>query len=387
MTAHIEIEPRILEILVEKRERRLRGPYLPRTPNQIEEGLRKLLASEGGRISSVRRMSGGASKEQFVFDYDGARGPETLVLRLDPLEGLLETCRRREAQVLRAMRGVVPVPEVIAVDEDGRHLGLPGMVMSFVPGVAKPPVSAASVSGLRTDFDNFWVERLAPAFIENLARIHEFDYRSADLPDYAMPDGDAFQMAARQVNWWGQVWHDDVVDAFPIMAITEGWLRENLPACTDPVLVHGDFRTGNYLFDARDGQMTAVLDWELAHIGDFHEDLAWNLQPIFASKGADGLERVSGLFLREEFLELYENRTRRTVDPASLHFYNVLNAWKCAVIDLSSCLTAARDGNNHQDVLLSWLATSAHMVIDHITDLLSEPGLTQRSDTGRCDSS
>ena len=373
MSKYPDIEPRILEILVEKRERRLRGPYQPRTPQEVEAGLRGLMAAEGGRISNVRRMAGGASKEQFVFGYEGPRGTEQLVLRLDPLEGLLETCRRREAQVLRAMRGVVPVPEVIAIDPDGTYLGLPGMVTSFVTGVAKPPASAASVSGLRTDFDDFWVERLAPAFIENLARIHAFDFRAADLPDYALPDGDAFQMATRQVNWWAQIWHDDVVDAFPIMAITEGWLRENLPACEEPVLLHGDYRTGNYLFDAEDAHMTAVLDWELAHIGDFHEDLAWNLQPIFANKGPDGSERVSGLFSRNEFLDRYQQRTGRTVNERTLHFYNVLNAWKCAVIDLSSCLTAARDGNNHQDVLLSWLATSAHMVLDHICGLLAEP--------------
>ena len=373
MTKTPDVEPRILEILVEKRERRLRGPYQPRTPLEVEAGLRGLMAAEGGRISEVRRMAGGASKEQFVFGYEGPRGTEQLVLRLDPLEGLLETCRRREAQVLRAMRGVVPVPEVIAVDPDGTYLGLPGMVTSFVTGVAKPPAAAASVSGLRTDFDEFWVERLAPAFIENLARIHAVDFRAADLPDYAMPDGDALQMATRQVNWWAQVWHDDVVDALPIMAITESWLRENLPACEEPVLLHGDYRTGNYLFDAEDGHMTAVLDWELAHIGDFHEDLAWNLQPIFANKGPDGSERISGLFSRDEFLERYEQRTGRTVNERTLHFYNVLNAWKCVVIDLSSCLTAARDGNNHQDVLLSWLATSAHMVVDHICSLLAEP--------------
>ena len=77
--------------------------------------------------------------------------------------------------------------------------------------------------------------------------------------------------------------------------------------------------------------------------------------------------------IRNEFLDRYQQRTGRTVNERTLHFYNVLNAWKCAVIDLSSCLTAARDGNNHQDVLLSWLATSAHMVLDHICGLLAEP--------------
>ena len=368
-----DIEPRIATILDEKRARRLTGPYTPKTADEVAAALHRLLGDEGGTIANVRRMAGGASKEQFVFNYDGPRGPETLVLRMDPLEGLIETCRRREAQLLRAMHGVVPVPEVRYVDPDGSALGMPGLVTSFISGVAKPPQSASSVSGLRTDFDEHWVARLAPQFMDNLLRIHAFDYRAAALPDFAMPDGGAEQMALRQVNWWARVWRDDMVDAFPVMAIAEGWMRENLPLCTDPVLVHGDYRTGNYLFDPVGGDFTAVLDWELAHIGDYHEDLAWNLQPIFASQASDGTTRISGLFRREEFLASYEAASGRVVDLKTLYFYDVFNAWKCGVIDLSSCLTAARDGNNHQDVLLSWLATSAPIVLDHLTRLLQNP--------------
>ena len=366
------IEPRIREILEEKRARRLRGPYSARTVSDVAEGLARLLGEEEGGVSNIRRMSGGASKEQFLFDYNGPTGSELLVLRMDPLEGLIETCRRREAEILRAMQGVVPVPEVRYVDPDGARLGLPGLVTTFVHGVAKPPQSAAAVSGLRTDFRDEWVKRLAPAFMENLARIHSFDFRSANLPSFAMPDGDVSELARRQVDWWGQVWHDDVVDAFPIMALAEGWMCENLPRCEDPVLVHGDYRTGNYLFDPANGEITAILDWELAHIGDYHEDLAWNLQPIFASHASDGTMLMSSLFPREAFLEAYEKATGRLIDTGTLHFYDVLNAWKCAVIDLSSCLTASRDGNNHQDILLSWLATSAHMVLDHLTELLGK---------------
>lgn len=367
-----DIEPRIRDILQEKRARRLTGPYTPRTVDQIRAGLLALYDGEDVRISDIARMSGGASKEQFLFTLEDAQGAERLVLRMDPLEGLIETCRRREAQILTAMKGVVPVPTVLRVDPDGSRLGLPGLVTSFVTGVAKPPQSAASVSGLRTDFDAHWVDRLAPQFMDNLVRIHAFDFRAAALPDFAMPDGGPEQMALRQVNWWAKVWRDDVVDAFPVMALAEGWMRANLPRCNDPVLVHGDYRTGNYLFDPQGGEVTAVLDWELAHVGDFHEDIAWNLQPIFANEAEDGSMRISGLFARDEFLERYQRESGRTIDPATLYFYDVFNAWKCAVIDLSSCLTAARDGNNHQDILLSWLATSAHIVLDHLTRLLQQ---------------
>ncbi|MFD2579826.1 hypothetical protein ACFSTD_17215 [Novosphingobium colocasiae] len=72
------------------------------------------------------------------------------------------------------------------------------------------------------------------------------------------------------------------------------------------------------------------------------------------------------------FLERYERQSGRIVNQKTIRFYDALNAWKCIIIDLSSCLTAARDGNNHQDILLSWLATSAYINIDHMTEVLEE---------------
>ena len=78
--------------------------------------LDRLLGDEDGTLSGVRRMAEGGSKEQFVCEYDGPRGAERLVLRMDPLEGLIETCRRREDQILRAMDGTVAVPKVRYAD-------------------------------------------------------------------------------------------------------------------------------------------------------------------------------------------------------------------------------------------------------------------------------
>ncbi len=83
--------------------------------------LDRLLGDEDGTLSGVRRMAEGASKEQFVCEYDGPRGAERLVLRMDPLEGLIETCRRREDQILRAMDGTVAVPKVRYADTVGSY--------------------------------------------------------------------------------------------------------------------------------------------------------------------------------------------------------------------------------------------------------------------------
>lgn len=365
-----DIEPRIAEILRDKIPRRLLGPYQPRTEPQVVEALGRLIGPADGQVRDVRRMSGGASKEQFVFTLDGGAGPRALVLRMDPLEGIIETCRYREAEVMQALAGTVPVPEVVYVDAEGEKLGQPAMVTEFVQGVAKPPDAVSGVSGLGTRFSDEWITRLAPQFVDNLVKIHNFDFRSAHLPHFDIPSEHPYQAALWQVNWWAQVWRQDRVDAFPLIALVESWLRENLPVCDDLVLLHGDFRTGNYLFDPEGGEISAILDWELAHIGDFHEDIAWNFQPVFGQRLDDGQKLYSSLFRREELIAAYEKVSGRTVNPDTLLFYDVLNGWKGAIIDLTACLTAPRDGNNHQDILLSWLASSAHIHLSHIASLI-----------------
>jgi aminoglycoside phosphotransferase (APT) family kinase protein len=363
-----DLEPRIHEILEAKKSRRLTGPYSARTESQVTASLGRLYEGKA-KVSSVRRLSGGASKEQFVFTLDDNPNRK-LVLRLDPLEGILETCRYRESEVMRALHGTVPVPRIIHVDGEGDLLGQSGIIVEFVSGVAKPPEAQAAVSGLQTHFSDAWVARLAPQFMNYMVLIHGFDFRKASLPHFDVPDAHSLQPALWQVNWWSKIWRDDALDACPMIALTEEWLRRNLPPCDDPVLLHGDYRTGNYLFDAETGAMTSVLDWELAHVGDFHEDIAWNLQPVFAQRGDDGQLRYSGLFRRDEFIHAYEAASGRKVVPSTLLFYDVLNAWKAAIIDLSTCLITARDGNNHQDILLSWLACSGHTHLEHISTIL-----------------
>lgn len=365
-----DIEPRIAQILEDKKARRLLGPYLPRTEAEVTGALHRLVGEDGAPISDVHRLSGGASKEQFLFRLGEGDDARKLVLRLDPLEGLIETCRYREAEVMRALRGTVPVPEVVFLDAEGERLGQPGMVTAFVAGVAKPPNAVASVSGLGTRFSDEWIAQLAPQFIDALVKIHDFDFRSAELPHYSVPSAHPYQAALWQVNWWAQVWRQDAVDAFPLVALVEAWLREHLPACHELTMLHGDFRTGNYLFDADSGAITAILDWELSHIGDFHEDIAWNFQPVFGQRLEGGDKRYSSLFRRDELISGYEKASGRTINRDALLFYDVLNGWKGAIIDLTACLTAARDGNNHQDILLSWLASSAHIHLAHIANLI-----------------
>jgi aminoglycoside phosphotransferase (APT) family kinase protein len=371
-----DLEPRVRHVLERKLVRRATGPYSARTDAQVDAALRRLFAAEGlrdVRIDGLRRMAGGASKEQFAFTlrHAGASEPERLVLRMDPLESIAETCRLREAQILRAMDGVVPVPRVRFVDPEGEHLGHPGLITSFVAGVTKPTdLVSATVSGVGTRYGPHWVSRLAPQFLKYLVAIHDFDWRRASLDDFAAPRAGSRDAALRQVNWWARVWRDDVTEPVPLVTWTERWLREHAPLCAQPVVVHGDYRIGNFMFVEPSGDFSAVLDWELAHLGDFHADLGWVVQKLFGGWDDAGRFLVCGLMSREEFLERYEKLSGRTIDPETLRYYEVMSAWKCAVMNLGPAIRAPLAGNNHQDLLLTWLATAASVFLQDIVALV-----------------
>ena len=372
----MQIEPRIEELLERKLLRRDHPAYRVVDEAAVRSKLQALLTARGfgdASFISAIRLAGGASKEQFLVEVDLGVGPERLVLRMDPDEGVVETCRFREADVIAAMSGCVPVPAIRLLDGDGQWLGRPGLVTSFVSGVTKPPgQSKVVVSGVGTSFDRQWRDRLAPSFVENLGRMHAFDWRNADIGHYAAPRPGTIEAACWQVNWWSRVWRDDHLVDYPLIGVGERWLRDNLPVCDDPVMVHGDYRTGNFMFDAQTAEITAILDWELAHIGDFHEDLGWTVQRLFADVTKNGETLVCGLLTREDFLARYEQATGRTVDRTILHFYEVLGAYKCATQLLASSLSAADRQHNHQDLLLAWLVPLGHTFLSDMARLILE---------------
>lgn len=370
------LEPRIAEILDARLDRRQRGTYVPLTADDVAARLAELLAGNsdaGARVTDVARMPGGASKEQFSFLVHRLDGTaERLVLRADPTGSIIETDRAREAEALRAVRTAVPVPEVRYLDPDGALLGTPAAVTTFVPGVARPTSGgAAGVTGVGNTYGRF-TDGLADQFVGHLADIHALDWREAELPSFGVPQERSRQAASWQLEWWARVWREDQVEAVPLLDVAEQWLRENVPTDDGVVLVHGDYRMGNFLFDEATGRITAVLDWELCHLGDHHEDLGWMIQRLYRSPGPDGRLLVCGLLPEDQLLETYEQRSGRTVDPATLRWYLVLSYYKCAVMNLSSGPLAARLGHSHQDVLLSWLATVGHTFVHDIAAVLAE---------------
>ncbi|BFM08878.1 phosphotransferase family protein [Halioxenophilus aromaticivorans] len=370
------IEPRIHYILNRKEQRKKLGPYQPKSSEMIEKSLQALLEAEGianPTIENVSRMTGGASKEQFSFNLSCKdwTAPRPYVLRMDPAEGIVETCRLREYQLMKALQGTVPIPPVLAVDAEGDYLGNPGSIAGFVEGVTKPSNhNSTSVSGIGSTYGEF-ANVLAPQFVEILTKIHNWqDWSDHDISEFVIPKANSREAALYQVDQWSTIWRTDMEEPVPLITLTEHWLRENAPICKEPCLVHCDYRVGNFMFSEANGEITTVLDWELAHFGDFHEDIAWIVQKLFGCVDEAGNFLVCGLMTREDFLAQYQALSGRTIDSTTLHYYEVLNAWKCAVMDLSSAIGAGRRSNSHQDLLITWLGSAGAVFLDQIEKLL-----------------
>jgi len=369
----MDMEPTCQAALRGRAERRRMPPYSARKTADVADALTRFFAEvkPGAKVSGVNRMGGGASKEQFVFALEGGPAAERYVLRMDPLEAITETDRKREFEIMNAVQGLIPAPKPLWMDEQGAIFGRPAAIMTFVGGVTKPSGAGLKVSGLGTDLGPRLRKQLRGPFLDHLVKLHGMDWRGADLPSFAAPEADPKQAARWSLNYWKQLWRLDGIEPIPIVSYAEQWLTDNLPDTHELVLAHCDFRTGNYLFDEASGRMTAVLDWEMARIGDFHEDLGWVLMQIFGSY-EDGVFRASDLYEREEFIAAYEAASGRTVDRATLHYYDVMSSWKCYIITAANGMSAARAQHNHQDVLLTFLAASNALFANDLCRLLAQ---------------
>jgi aminoglycoside phosphotransferase (APT) family kinase protein len=379
--AHIEensmqndMEAINLKILQRRRDSRSLEPYRAALIPEVTEVLSNYFAVQvpGAEVSGVRRVGGGASKEQFFFTLAQDGKSEPYLLRMDPRSAITETDREREFVLINAMQGVVPVPEPVWVDNDAEYFPQAAAIMRVVQGVTKPSDAGVKVSGLGTWLGPDLRAKLRDQFMDYLVKIHAYDWRKNPLPGFEVPDADAKQAARWSYNYWKEMWGIDEGATRPVMSLAEQWLADNLPDTTDLVLAHCDYRTGNYLFDEASGQITAILDWEMARIGDFHEDLGWVLMQVFGTFDTDGTFRASDLFEREEFITEYEKRSGRTVNRQTLHYYDVMSSWKCNIIVAANGLAAARSQHNHQDVLLTFLGTTSPMFADDLVRLLSQ---------------
>ena len=353
------VERTIDEALTWKLQRRRGDDYALGSEEQLFNRLTLFLQArlEGSvEISGLERIAGGGSKEMFKFVLHHNGESKGLILRMNPGEAIVETHRLREFEVIAAMNGVVPVPAVYWVDADGSELGDGAMICGFVDGVAKPSEAVGeggAVSGIGSGFPAPLRAKLAAPFVEYLAKIHQFDWSGAELSSLDVPKSGTNEAALWSIHHWSRVWEEDSFVPHPVIALARKWLLDNMPVTQDVCIVHNDYRNGNFMFDEDSGEITAILDWELARLGDIHEDLAWVLFPGFASQDESGNPLVCGLLSREQFIEDYQRLSGFLVDEARLHYYTIMNLYKLAVLGFASNVRAAADKQTHLDVMMN----------------------------------
>jgi aminoglycoside phosphotransferase (APT) family kinase protein len=382
--ARYPVEPEIDKILTRKMHRRRQGSgYTGVTLERLIEGTQKLISARLGTpvaIANAGWLSGGASKLQMRFELDwrgpenGVRRTEALVLRMEPAASVTESSRAREFEIIRAVDGIIPAPRAYWVDPDGDFLPYPAMIYAFSTGTAKPSYDAGKVSGLGQNYGPDLRTRLAPQFVNLLAKLHTMDVnKDLGLDHFARAEVGSNASIIRQVNALRRIWEEDRVEEEPIMEIVYRWLIANAPPLDHVSIVHGDYRSGNFLFDEDKGEITAWLDWEGAVYGDRHQDLTYAAMPSFAHIAEDGQTLLaSGMMSEPELYAAYEQASGLKVDPARIAYFNIYNRYLIAILTLAASARASRGRGTHQDVLVNYVVGVGHPALAELRDVYVE---------------
>jgi aminoglycoside phosphotransferase (APT) family kinase protein len=291
--------------------------------DDLAAGVREALTQRGSDPGALTltRIPGGASRETWLAE--GERGQ--WVLRRDP-KGTVSLVPLAEEFVLisRAAEAGVPVPRPLAFEPDGGRFGSPALLMEHVEGTSVAPRI------LRKPEFELARGRLTAQLAEALARIHAIDPATLNGALPAL-QGDP---ALEQVREWERQL-DEIGEPLPAVELGLRWLRANAPHPAQPRLVHGDFRLGNFIVD--EGGLTAVIDWELAHLGDPAEDIGWLC--IRSWRFGNDDRPVAGVGGLQEFISAYEAAGGRIVDPVRIRYWEAFGNVKWAVI----CARQAHD--------------------------------------------
>lgn len=302
---------------------------------KLQEAVVRFLGSPGD-IFDLRRLTAGATKATWAFTAQIGNTRQSLILQIST-PGLRENADPTKvtpsrfwklsgtddaAMLLAAGNAGVPAPSVRAVLTPDCGLG-EGCITDFVPGetIARRILREPRFAALRQNF--------AALCGEILARIHAID--TAATPFLVTLNG------AQQIALYRDIYdsHD-----YPVPAIEVGfrWAADHLPVSARSTVTHGDFRMGNLICGEQ--RIHAVLDWELAFIGDPMQDLGWLCVKTWRFGGK---EPVGGIGRRGDLIAAYERASGMRVDPAQVRFWEGWGCIRWAIMCLSKGLAHRND--------------------------------------------
>ena len=275
-------------------------------------------------VLDAQFLSGGACQENHRLDLEVGGERRRYVLRTDRGASLRGSLSRADefAVMTLAHRAGVRTPQPVFLEADESLLGHPFYLMEFMEGRAEGRylVKDAALKGIRP--------RLAGDLAANLALIHTItlencpDERLAKAMRSTVPKKGRFREAEEL-----RATLDELGESHPAIELGLNWLESRLSNEGEAVLVHGDFRNGNFLVSP--GGLQGVLDWEFAHWGDVHEDIAWLCMRDWRFGRLN--KHVGGFADRDVFYKAYEEKSGRVVDRERVLFWEVLGNVRWAV--------------------------------------------------------
>lgn len=327
---------------------------------EIARATADYLTKRWGAQTEVLRFEqifGGASRETYRLRVGTGGQERGLILRRDPETSLIDTERRLEYGAYEAIFGTdVPVPEPLFLEEDPSYLGRPFSIMVEIEN-ARTDVASLDAAQRQTIGEQKW--RILGSLAAKDPIALGFD-RITSVPAPA-------ETAARELEYWAGVIDADEIHPQPIGRAAIRWLRRNMPRPAQKLsVVHGDYRTGNFLFDPQAG-IKGILDWEMCHIGDPLEDLAWSLDPLWSW----GEPTLAGRLLPPaEAIAIWESASGLNVDPVDFNWWRVFVSVKALAIWVSSS-EDFQNGNSREAILAyaGWVMTDRQnrILLDYLS--------------------
>lgn len=305
-------------------------PFFDPAAPELAERLVAWLSARWGKpvaVGEMRRFPAGMSWVTIGFCATSpGEAPLALILRVGDPGGLFSPYSARpEYEALSALASVpgLPIPHAYAYSDDPAILGAPFVITACVQGDTPTPWGGADARGEAAN------QSLGRDFADALGAIHAFDWAGTPLAAWTQGSEGPITTettALHETRYWTRHARLGQGPTPPQMHYAMRWLEANAPEAARITVVHGDYRVGNFL--QHDGRITAILDWELVHLGDPHADLAWAGLRTFAA----GTSRIGGLIEREAFYARWQEKTGLAVRPAVVRYYEVMVQFKMAAM-------------------------------------------------------
>jgi len=280
-------------------------------------------------IKSIHHLSGGACQDNYYLLVEFSEGksefPNEMVLRTDKGASLLSSLSKKEEFLVAKIlyESGVKTPRPILLEEDSSILGSPFFLMEKIQGKATGRYITKD-----SELNSYRKVGMAQDLASNLAKIHNItpdQFKDSSIKQILKPmdkeEYIPYCISDLRISL------DALPEAHPAIEIVLNWLEANSPDSDSLVLVHGDYRTGNFMMNP--SGLQGILDFEFAHWGDRYEDIAWLCMKDWRFGKIN--KEVGGFADRKDFYKYYEEESQYQIDPNKVKYWEILGNIRWAI--------------------------------------------------------